>query len=67
MNNWRLLLNNTWILYQNQKPVAQIMRHGTHSNHWCATSCRGTRYDIITQSSLGLIKQLLEADVELRR
>lgn len=65
MNDWKLLMNSTWVLYNKRQPVAQIVRLGTHSNHWRATSCCGTRYDLVTQSSLGLIKQILERDVEL--
>jgi len=38
--NWKLLLGNTWMLYEGKTLVAHIMRHGTHSPNWTLV-CQG--------------------------
>lgn len=67
MNNWKLLMNNTWVLYDNKKqPVAQIVRQGTLSNNWRARAHTGWGFDFKTTDGVGAIKGMLEAYLGIR-
>lgn len=70
MNNWRLLLNQTWVLFdKNNRALAQLVKQGTHNPMWRGESCSGLRFWMHKNENFDLrvLKQVIETHVKLSR